>query len=103
MQTTPAAESITIKVEVTSDRAEEGIEDYENNNDEEALEQNFRSSVIFMETNPANIDSMIEAEQIQEAYNSDSQLNPDIMHSKKILKQRHKEELDSEERKSLDP
>ena len=63
------SEQVTSKVEVTSDRAEEGIEDYENDNeeeDEEPINQNFRSSVLFIDSNPANIDIL------KEAYNSDS-------------------------------
>ena len=52
----------TIKLEVTSDRAVEGFEDQEEGHED--LDRNFRSSGIFLDTNPSRIENMIETEPI---------------------------------------
>ena len=56
-------ETPTIKIDITSDGAVEGFEDQMGSH-EDGLDRNFHSSGIFLGTNPAQIDSMIETDPI---------------------------------------
>ena len=56
-------ETPTIKIDVTSDGAVEGFEDQMGSH-EDGLDRNFHSSGIFLGTNPAEIDTMIETDPI---------------------------------------